>query len=98
MSEDIVLKYVGNTPNIWEARRKPEGQRDEIFENQILRNHDELLYIELSHAMNTGDISRVEETFLQWLYIFKAMGKHKYTWHTLQFMFNLYKVYPPELA
>lgn len=98
MSEDIVLKYVGNTPNIREARRKPEGQRDEIFENQILRNHDELLYIELSHAMNTGDISRVEETFLQWLYIFKAMGKHKYTWHTLQFMFNLYKVYPPELA
>ncbi|KAF8961386.1 hypothetical protein BDZ97DRAFT_1905532 [Flammula alnicola] len=98
MSEDIVLKYVGNIPNLREARKKPDHQRDKIFENQILRNRDELLYVELSHAMNAGDIGRVEETFLQWIYIFKATGKHKYAWHTLQFMFNLWKVYPPELV
>src|SRR5882762_7605209 len=80
MSESIVDSYVAGTPHLSKLRRKTLEQRDQVFENQILRNRDELLYVELCHAMNAGDIGRVETSFLPWTYIFKATGKHKYTW------------------
>jgi hypothetical protein len=35
----------------------------------------------MRHAMKTGDIGHVEALSLPWIYIFKAMGKHKYTSH-----------------
>ncbi|PPQ76588.1 hypothetical protein CVT26_012793 [Gymnopilus dilepis] len=98
MSRNIVKKYVGTTPDVSKERRKPSDERDDIFANQILRNYNELLYIETSHAMNAGDIGRVEETFLQWIYIFRATGKHKYAAQMLRFMINLRDVYPPELS
>ncbi|KAF8979283.1 hypothetical protein BDQ17DRAFT_1264909, partial [Cyathus striatus] len=56
-----------------------------------------LLYVELSHAMNSGDIGRVEATVLPWVYMFKANGKHKYASQMLQFMTNMREVYSPEL-
>ncbi|KIL00961.1 hypothetical protein PAXRUDRAFT_776032 [Paxillus rubicundulus Ve08.2h10] len=59
------------------------------FENQSLRNRDELLYVDLCHAMNTGDIGRVEASFLPWIYIFKATGKHKYATHMTKFLINM---------
>lgn len=98
ISEAIVSKYVATVPSISKTRKKAETIRDQIWENQILRNRDELLYLELSHAMNAGDIGRVENTFPAWIYLFHATGKHKYSAHTLQFLFNLHRVYPPNLS
>lgn len=98
MSEDIVLKYVASTANLTGERQKPAAECDQVFENQKLRNRDELLYAEVSHAMNAGDIGRVEETFIHWIYIFRATGKHKYASHMLQFMIDLRKFYSPELV
>ncbi|KAG2090510.1 hypothetical protein BD769DRAFT_1371641 [Suillus cothurnatus] len=59
------------------------------FKNQTLRNRDELLYIDLCQAMNTGDIGRVEASFLPWIYIFKATSKHKYLSQISRFLNNL---------
>jgi hypothetical protein len=97
ISEVIAKKYIGTSKILLKERKKPESQTDQLFENQILRNRDELLYLELSHAMNSGDISRVEATFLHWIYMFKAAGKHKYATQILKFMFNLEFLYSPEL-
>jgi hypothetical protein len=97
MSESIVEKYVTTTPVISKVRNKTGKERDKIFENQTLRNHDELLYLELSHAMNAGDIGRVEATFLSWIYMFKATGKHKYGSQMLQFMIKMRDVYDIDL-
>lgn len=69
-----------------------------VYENQLLQNRDELLYLELVHAMSSGDIGRMEATFLPWIYIFKATGKHKYTFHLMQMMLNLEDVYPAKLV
>jgi hypothetical protein len=69
MSESIVEKYVTPTDRLSDARDKPGREHDRIFENQTLHNRDELLYLELSHAMNAGDIGQVEVTFLPWIYI-----------------------------
>ena len=98
MSRNIVGKYVGTTPVVSRAWRKPANQRDDVFINQILRNYNELLYVETSHAMNAGDIGRIEDTFLQWIYLFRATGKHKYASQMLRFMFNLKDIYPSELT
>ena len=97
MSESIVEKYIATTPTISKARNKTSNARDKVFENQVLRNRDELLYLELSHAMNAGDIGRVEATFLSWIYIFKATGKHKYGSQMLQFMMKMQDIYDEDL-
>jgi hypothetical protein len=97
MSESIVEKYIARTPTLSKARSKSRNERDKIFENQILRNCDELLYLELSHAMNAGDIGRVEAMFLLWIYMFKATGKHKYGSQILLFMVKMRDVYDEDL-
>jgi len=97
MSHTIVQKYIATTDGLDAARSKPVGQRDKRFENQTLCNRDELLYIDLCQAMNTGDIGRVEASFLPWIYIFKATGKHKYSSQISRFLNNLQFNWPESL-
>ncbi|KAH9028298.1 hypothetical protein EDB85DRAFT_1867916 [Lactarius pseudohatsudake] len=98
ISEEIVRKYVATMEGLVESRTKPETERDQQFENQTLRNRDYLLYVDLCVAMNAGDIGRVEASFLPWIYIFCATGKHKYASQLARFMKNLHEVYPPALS
>jgi hypothetical protein len=97
MSETIVEKYVATTPNLSVLRDRPLNQWDCRFENQILRNQDELLYVELCHAINAGDVGRIKSSFVPWSYIFKATGKHKYASQIVRFEQDLKHKYPPEL-
>jgi len=97
MSNAIVKKYIASTDGLDAARGKPPQQRDKRFENQTLRNRDELLYIDLCQAMNAGDIGRIEASFLPWIYLFKATGKHKYASQISRFLTNLQFNYPEAL-
>ncbi|KAG1894465.1 uncharacterized protein F5891DRAFT_1130925 [Suillus fuscotomentosus] len=97
MSHTIVRKYVATTPGLDKARARPSTIRDKRFENQMLRNRDELMYIDVCQAMNTGDIGRVEVSFLPWIYIFKATGKHKYASQMTRFLINLQFNWPEKL-
>ncbi|KAH7918224.1 hypothetical protein BV22DRAFT_1024936, partial [Leucogyrophana mollusca] len=97
MSHTIVRKYVANSEGLDKARSWSAAERDKRFENQTLQNRDELLYVDLSHAMNAGDIGRVEASLLPWIYIFKATGKHKYSTHMKRFLVNLNFNYPEGL-
>lgn len=84
MSESIINKYITTMLTISKVRNKPGNAQDRVFENQTLCNHDELLYLELSHAVDAGDIGRVKVTFLSWIYMFKVTGKYKYRSQMLQ--------------
>ena len=97
MSRIIVRTFVANSNGLDKARSKSATERDKRFENQTLRNRDELLYVDLCHSMNAGDIGRVEASFLPWIYIFKATGKHKYATHMTKFLVNLNYNYPATL-
>ncbi|KAH9023949.1 hypothetical protein EDB85DRAFT_1870357 [Lactarius pseudohatsudake] len=98
ISEEIVWKYVATVEGLAQLRTKPETERDQQFENQTLQNRDYLLYVDLCNTMNAGDIGRVEASFLPWIYIFCATGKHKYALQLARFMKNLHEVYPPALS
>ncbi|KAI1783104.1 hypothetical protein LXA43DRAFT_1135135, partial [Ganoderma leucocontextum] len=52
----------------------PASERDQQWENTLLREQYFLLYEELSYAMNAGDIGRVETCFMPWAFIFRACG------------------------
>ncbi|KAH8976789.1 hypothetical protein EDB92DRAFT_1938328 [Lactarius akahatsu] len=98
ISEDIVRKYVATTGGLQQSRAKPESERDQQFENQALQNRDYLLYVDLCNAINVGDVGRVEASFLHWIYVFRATGKHKYASQLARYLKNLHEVYPPELS
>jgi len=66
-------------------------------ENTVILNKYLLLYEELTHAMNSGDIGRVEMCIVAWILIFKATGKHKYTTHMTEFLMNVHFIYPEGL-
>ncbi|KAI9455461.1 hypothetical protein BJY52DRAFT_1121970 [Lactarius psammicola] len=98
ISRDIVRKYVATSSHLSQSRARPEADRDQQYENQSLRNRDYLLYADLCNAINSGDIGRVESSFLPWIYMFCGTGKHKYASQLARFMRNLHDIYPPELS
>jgi hypothetical protein len=99
ISEHLASHYVAGAEefNIYEVRSKPVAERDQQHEN-ILQIHQYFcLYEEMSFSMNYGDIGRVETLFPPWIYIFKAVGKHKYAAHMVKFMTDVHFVYPAPL-
>ncbi|KAH7904953.1 hypothetical protein BJ138DRAFT_1138408 [Hygrophoropsis aurantiaca] len=97
IAERLAREYVGNY-KLRRARRQPNERRDMQYENSLLINKYFLLYEELSHAMNTGDIGRVETCTVAWALIFKATGKHKYATFMTDFLINVHFVYPEGLS
>ena len=87
LSYHLVDKYVD----------KPQHS-DPVFRNNSLVLARLLLYVELAHAMKHGDIGRVENTFLPWVFVFKAVGKHKYATALVRVMNDLKYTYPERLA
>jgi len=56
-----------------------------------------LLYEEISHAMNAGDIGHIELCFLPWMMIFAGCGKHKYATEMQHYLKNVHFIYPKKL-
>ena len=96
MAEDMVHIYVA-THRLQRMHRKAEKEHNLQFENALLLNKYFLLYEELSYAMNSGDIGRVETSIVSWIPILKAIGKHKYATHMTNFLINVHFVYPAGL-
>ena len=96
MASDLALTYVAGH-QLHRVKWKPEKERDVQYENALLMQRYFLLYEELSHAMNKGDIGRVETCIVQWIPILKAVGKHKYATHMTNFLVNVHFVYPAQL-
>ncbi|KAJ7169358.1 hypothetical protein C8R43DRAFT_1121232 [Mycena crocata] len=99
MSQYLASHYVAGAEdlNIYELRSKPGAARDQQHENVLQIHQYFFLYEEMSFSMNYGDIGRVETLFPPWIYIFKAVGKHKYAAHMVKFMTDVHFVYPPPL-
>ncbi|KAJ7589756.1 hypothetical protein C8J56DRAFT_1047909 [Mycena floridula] len=78
-------------------RERPDSQRDMVFKNHALRKQHGLLYLEMCHATNYGDVGCILRLFPYWIAIFHATGKTKYSAHMITFMTDLQHVYPPLL-
>jgi hypothetical protein len=96
MSNTIVRKYLPGA-DFADNRDLNDGDRDKVFENVALRKQHGLMYLELSHAMNHGDVGRILRLWPYWIAIFKSTGKFKYTAHMIRFITDLDHVYPPRL-
>ncbi|KLO16402.1 hypothetical protein SCHPADRAFT_823226 [Schizopora paradoxa] len=96
MSKQLPKEYVASG-NFSARRRKPDEERDKVHENALLKNRYYLLYEELIYGMNNGDIGRVENCFIPWIFIFKATGKNKYASHMTRFLLDLNYVFPESL-
>jgi hypothetical protein len=94
--EVMVRKYLPSK-DFDKRREDEETDHDMVFENTALCKQHCLLYLELSHLMNHGDIGRILQLLPYWIAIFKSMGKSKYSAHMIRFMTDLDHVYPPQL-
>ena len=81
----------------WQNVGNAKSEMRKMRENAQMRNYYYLLYEEFSYAMNVGDVGRVESCFLPLIFLFKAVGKHKYARHMMNFLFDLHYVYPEPL-
>ena len=100
LADHVALQYIASScpdVDVYALRRKPKDHRDEQRENILLTHKYFLLYEEMSHAMNYGDIGRLETLFPAWIAIFKATGKHKYATYMTQLLSNLHWNYPKQL-
>jgi hypothetical protein len=96
LSEAMVKRYLPSG-DFDEKRDELKTKHDIVSENVALRKQHGLLYLELSHTMNYGDIGHILQLLPYWIAIFKATGKSKYSAHMIRFMTDLNHVYPPPL-
>ena len=96
IADYLALNHVSNSRLVRE-RRKPADLHDQQLENGLLLNRCCLLYEELTYALNTGDIGRVETCLVSWIIIFKAVRKHKYAFHIMRFLSEVHFLYPAGL-
>lgn len=99
MSYHLAAHYIagGEVTAIEDLRRNEPAQRDFQRENNLLLHQYLLLYEEMAWAMNHGDIGRIETLFPQWIYLFRATGKHKYGTQMLKFLTDVHFLYPASL-
>ena len=103
IADAVATKYVSGSDHdvdvrIFDLRHRPDNERDAQRENTLLMHRLFLLYEELTHAMNYGDIGRLETTFPPWIAIFKATGKHKYATHMCRFLYDVHIRLPKPLS
>lgn len=96
LAERLAVREVAGV-DFDELRSQPPERRDKERENYLLRQQYFLLYEEISYAMNAGDIGRVEDCFMPWVFIFRGCGKHKYASHMMRYLYNVHFVYPEGL-
>ena len=80
-----------------EERNKADKSRDQQYENTLIMHSYLLLYEEVSHGLNYGNIRHVESLFLQWIWIFQSCGKHKYAAEMKRHLENMHSIYPDGL-
>ncbi|KZV63590.1 hypothetical protein PENSPDRAFT_691498 [Peniophora sp. CONT] len=97
MAEEIVRTYIasGDT-DLYTMRKRLDA--DQQHTNTLILQQYLLLFEELSHAMNHGDVGRIETVFPLWIWIFAAVGKHKYASGMTRFLWNVHRVYPQDLS
>ncbi|KAI0310052.1 hypothetical protein OF83DRAFT_920825 [Amylostereum chailletii] len=94
LSASVVKGYVANGRTQHDKNPKTV---DVDFENSQIRHESYLLYEEITYAMNIGDIGRLEEAQVSWIFIFKGTGKNKYANQMLKFLLEVHFLYPPGL-
>lgn len=96
MAETMISTYVAND-SFAGHRHQSEGVRDKENENLLLMQQYFLLYQEITYALNIGDIGRVEDCFMPWIFIFRGCGKHKYATNMMKYLRDVHFIYPPGL-
>jgi hypothetical protein len=96
ISEAIVHRYMPGD-NFSNVREQENSARDMVFENASLQKQHGLLYLELSHAMNHGDVGQILCILPYRIAVFKSTGKSKYAAHMIRFITDLDHVYPKRL-
>ena len=101
IANDIVVRYVAGfrsaEVDVYRLRQQPAQKRDAQRENILLLHRYLLLYEEITHAMNYGDIGRLESVLPLWIAMFKSTGKHKYATSFSKFLNDLHWRYPEPL-
>ena len=99
MANQLALEQVGTSdPDLTLLQSDQSASRDYQRENTLRRQQYFLLYEEISHALNAGDIGRVETCFMPWSFIFQGCGKHKYAAELRRYLENVHFIYPKGLA
>ena len=93
----LCQEYISSMHTLSEEQEKAAKEWDQQNENIKLLHQYLLLYEDISHAMNEGDIGHVETLFLPWMWIFWSCGKHKYATEMHQHLENMHFIYPKGL-
>lgn len=96
LSSTVVREYVAN--NLYRVSKGRLASCDHVKDQLRLFHRDALLYMAVRRASRHGDIRRVEELLVPWIYIWAETGKHKYASHVTRFLANLRYVWPTKLS
>ena len=98
ISHDLCCNYVARKSDDLSRKRKQSTvQRNQQQENTLLQMQYFLLYEQMSHGLNHGDIGCVESLFVPWMSILRGCRKHKYAAELKCYLENVHFIYPEGL-
>ncbi|KAJ3555015.1 hypothetical protein NP233_g12305 [Leucocoprinus birnbaumii] len=99
IAESMIKTYVAPMNYVADYHDKHmDNERDKRFEVTAAYHREFLLYEETVHAMNYGDVGRLDSCLPDWMYLFMGCGKAKYAMELRRYLENMYIHYPKPLV
>ncbi|KAH7335286.1 hypothetical protein B0J17DRAFT_69630 [Rhizoctonia solani] len=101
MSHEVVREYVASPMYRLSGRNRQSqtsNTANAVKDQSRLFNRDGLLYLATTQASRYGDVRRMEDLLLQWVYIWKYTRKYQYATHYARFLVLLDHGWPAELS
>ena len=93
-----ILKEHASQAALFHMQSMPSDKQDEVQMQWTLWNNDVLPYIELRHAIRSGDVGRMEDLLPHLAFRFAGGGNSNYTVEILELCQGLYQEWPKEVA
>ena len=93
-----IIKQHASQEALFEMQSLPVDKQDEVQMQWSMWNRDVLSYIELRHAIHSGDVGRIEDLLPVMAFRFAGGGNSNYTIEILELCQGLYQEWPKEVA
>ncbi|EMD36367.1 hypothetical protein CERSUDRAFT_95685 [Gelatoporia subvermispora B] len=92
-----IIDEFASTPALWDLQSKPKAKQDQLLQQGVRFNRDILDYLNLTDAITSGDVGRMEDLLPCLLFRFSGGKNYKYTGEVLEMLQSLHREWPADL-
>ncbi|EMD42307.1 hypothetical protein CERSUDRAFT_42435 [Gelatoporia subvermispora B] len=92
-----IIDEYASTPALHALQSKPKNKQDQLLQQAVQFNRDILDYLNLTDAISSGDVGRMEDLLPRLLFRFAGGKNCKYAVEILEILQSIHKEWPDDL-